>query len=123
MNDYTEVISVDDLPEGAMMAVTAAGHSILLAHVGDSFYATQEHCQHMGANLAKGTLEGAVVTCPLHHSQYDVTTGKVIRWTDWTGPLDSINEALRHPRPLQTYAVAVADGKVLIGPANALARE
>jgi 3-phenylpropionate/trans-cinnamate dioxygenase ferredoxin subunit len=123
MNDYTEVISVDDLHEGAMMAVKAGGHSILLAHVGDSFYATQEHCQHMGANLAKGTLDGAVVTCPLHHSQYDVTTGKVIRWTDWTGPLDSINEALRHPRPLQTYAVAVAGGKVLIGPANALARE
>jgi 3-phenylpropionate/trans-cinnamate dioxygenase ferredoxin subunit len=123
MNDYTEVISVDDLPEGAMMAVKSGEHSILLAHVGDSFYATQEHCQHMGANLAKGTLEGAVVTCPLHHSQYDVTTGKVIRWTDWTGPLDSINEALRHPRPLQTYAVAVADGKVLIGPAKPLARE
>jgi 3-phenylpropionate/trans-cinnamate dioxygenase ferredoxin component len=123
MNDYTQVMAVDDLPEGAMTAVMARGHNVLLAHVGDSFYATQEHCPHMGGNLAKGKLDGAVVTCPLHHSQFDVTTGKVVRWTDWTGPLDSVSEAIRHPRPLVTYAVAVADGKVLIGPANPLARE
>ena len=77
----------------------------------------------MGGNLAKGKLDGNVVTCPLHHSQLDLTTGAIIRWTDWTGPLDSVSEAIRHPRPLVTYAVAVADGKVLIGPANPLARE
>jgi 3-phenylpropionate/trans-cinnamate dioxygenase ferredoxin subunit len=123
MNDYTEVMSVDDLPEGAMKAVTAGGHEILVAHVGGSFYATQEHCAHMGGNLAKGTLDGAVVTCPLHHSQFDVTTGRVVRWTDWTGALDTVSEAVRHPRPLATYAVAVADGKVLIGPAKPLAGE
>ncbi len=123
MNDFTEVMSVDDLPEGAMTAVMAEGHNILLAHVGGSFYATQEHCPHMGGNLAKGVLDGAVVTCPLHHSQFDVTTGSVVRWTDWTGALDSVSEAIRHPRPLVTYAVAVADGKVLVGPANPVAGE
>ena len=123
MNDYTEVMAVDDLPEGAMKAVEAGGHNILVARVGSSFYATQEHCPHMGGNLAKGKLDGAVVTCPLHHSQFDVTTGSVVRWTDWTGALDTVSEAIRHPRPLTTYAVAVADGKVLIGPANPAAGE
>ena len=61
------------------------------------FYITQEHCQHMGGNLAKGKLDGAIVTCPLHHSQYDLRDGHVVRWTDWKGSLESMNIAMQAP--------------------------
>jgi 3-phenylpropionate/trans-cinnamate dioxygenase ferredoxin subunit len=116
MSDFTEVLRADSLADGAMTIVELDGHKVLLAHIGDTFYATQEHCPHLGGNLAKGKLDGNVVTCPLHHSQFDLTTGAVIRWTDWTGVVDEVSEVLRHPRSLKTYEVRVEDGAVLIGP-------
>ena len=35
-------------------------------------------CSHMGGYLPDGTLEGTIVTCPIHHSKFDVTTGKFL---------------------------------------------
>jgi 3-phenylpropionate/trans-cinnamate dioxygenase ferredoxin subunit len=109
-------IDADSLADGAMVAAKAAGHNYLVARVGSEFYVTDEHCPHMGGNLAKGKLDGTVVTCPLHHSQFDLTDGHVVRWTDFTGPLEQINETIRHHRPLPVYEVRVADGEVSVGP-------
>jgi nitrite reductase/ring-hydroxylating ferredoxin subunit len=33
----------------------------------------------MGCSLGEGKLEGTTVTCPCHGSQFDVTSGAVIR--------------------------------------------
>lgn len=35
-------------------------------------------CPHAGGNLAGGTLEGNVVTCPLHDWRFDLTTGRCL---------------------------------------------
>jgi 3-phenylpropionate/trans-cinnamate dioxygenase ferredoxin subunit len=121
-SEFLELLAVDDLEAGTMAARDhpGGGRKLLVARVGDGFYVTQEHCPHMGANLAKGTLEGTVVTCPLHHSRFDVTDGRVVRWTDWEGALQKMGESVRHPRPLQTYEVRVEGGKVLVGPEKPL---
>lgn len=34
----------------------------------------------MGAPLDMGTLEGNILTCPLHHSQFDITTGEALSY-------------------------------------------
>jgi len=39
---------------------------------------------HLHGDLSKGTLDGAVVTCPRHGSQFDVTDGRVLLWTDFS---------------------------------------
>lgn len=116
MNAFTDVMGSDELAPDTMTKVTAGEHTVLLVRVGDAFYATQAHCPHLGGNLVEGKLDGVVLTCPLHHSQFNVTDGHVIRWTDWTGALDAISEAIRHPRPLRTYETRVEAGRVLIGP-------
>ena len=33
----------------------------------------------MGCSLARGKLDGTTVTCPCHSSQFDVTSGAVVR--------------------------------------------
>lgn len=116
MSEYVDVIGAEDLASGAMTDVDVGDDKLLLARVGETFYATQGRCPHLHGHLAIGKLEGTVVTCPRHGSQFDLTDGHVIRWTDWTGAAEAMNEALRHPRPLQTYDVRVEDGRVLIGP-------
>jgi nitrite reductase/ring-hydroxylating ferredoxin subunit len=50
---------------------------------------------HRQCFLALGELEGTVVTCPCHGSQFDVTTGAVLR-----GPA---------VEPVRSYATRVED--------------
>ncbi len=70
---------VDEVPEGAMKGVTLDGKRVLVARVNGAFYAIDAVCSHMSGDLTKGTLNGTCVTCPVHHSQYDVRTGKVVK--------------------------------------------
>lgn len=116
MPEFTDVLGVDELADGAMTDVEVDGEKLLIAHVGERFYASQGRCPHMHGHLAAGTLEGTIVTCPRHHSQFDLTDGHVVRWTDWTGPAEVVGEALRHPRPLVMYQTRIDNGRVFIGP-------
>ncbi len=59
-----------------MKRVTAFGENIVLYNVGGRFYATQNDCGHQRASLARGTLDGNIVTCALHGAKFDVTTGR-----------------------------------------------
>jgi 3-phenylpropionate/trans-cinnamate dioxygenase ferredoxin subunit len=118
MSGFIEVTGAEGLADGAMTAVEVDGHEVMIARVGDAYYITDARCPHMGGHLAEGVLEGTVVTCPRHHSQFDLTDGRVVRWTDWKGVVLTMGELLRHPRPLRTYAVKVEDRRIMVGPEN-----
>ena len=70
----------DMLPAGGMREVVVDSQEILLARVGSEYYATQARCPHLHGRLARGRLEGMVVTCPRHGSRFDVSTGEIISW-------------------------------------------
>ena len=53
----------------------AVDEALAVYHVGSGFHACADRCPHAGATLSEGELEGPVVTCPRHGSQFDVTTG------------------------------------------------
>lgn len=94
--------------------VTANGEDIMLARTGGKVYAAQNRCPHLGGNLSKGTLEGTVVTCPRHRSQFDVRDGKVLRWTTWPPVVLFLARLVKPPRPLKTYPVSVESGDVFV---------
>jgi nitrite reductase/ring-hydroxylating ferredoxin subunit len=62
----------------------AVDEALAVYHVGSRFLACADRCPHAGATLSEGELEGSVVTCPRHGSQFDVTTGQRVR-----GPADT----------------------------------
>lgn len=68
MAELVEVSKTGELAEGTMKRVSVGGREILLARVGDTYYAAGNRCPHMGGNLSRGKLEGTIVTCPLHGS-------------------------------------------------------
>jgi 3-phenylpropionate/trans-cinnamate dioxygenase ferredoxin subunit len=115
MIHFEEVATTDELKEGAMMKVKVAGREVLVAHVGGNYYAADNRCPHMNGDLSKGRLEGTILTCPVHHSQFDLADGRVVRWTDWKGITLSLAKAIKSPRPLTTYEVKVEEGKILVG--------
>lgn len=111
---FVEIATSDELTDGSMKMATIEGREILLARVENNYYSADNRCPHMGGDLSQGNLEGTVVTCPRHHSQFDLTDGHVIRWTDWSGIKLSLGKVLRSPRPLKMHKVKVEGEKIMV---------
>ncbi len=114
MDAFVEASKVDELKEGTMKVVSAAGCEILVARVGDNHYAADNRCPHMGGNLSQGRLEGTMVTCPRHGSQFDLVDGRVIRWTNWPGLISTVSKIVKSPRPISTYQVKLEQNRILV---------
>jgi 3-phenylpropionate/trans-cinnamate dioxygenase ferredoxin subunit len=113
MTEFTEVAKVEELKSGTMKKVFAEGHEILVARVGDKYYATDNRCPHMKGDLSQGKLEGTVVTCPVHGSQFGLSSGQVVRWLKG-GLMSKLGSALKMSKALRVYNVKIEDGKVLV---------
>jgi 3-phenylpropionate/trans-cinnamate dioxygenase ferredoxin subunit len=114
MGKFVEAVKKGELAQGTMKEVTAEGHKILLARVGDKYYAADNICPHMGGALSAGKLGGTIVTCPRHGSQFDLSDGHVIRWTNFPGPVSAVAKLVKKPRSLKTYAVKLDGDKILV---------
>lgn len=120
MAGIIEIPGAKELQNGQMKKFNVGGMEILLARVDDNFYAADAVCPHMGGQLANGVLEKTIVTCPRHHSQFDLANGRVVRWTDWSGIKLSVAKVVKSPRPLKTYRVKIEGDKVFIESEKAL---
>jgi nitrite reductase/ring-hydroxylating ferredoxin subunit len=115
MADWIAVGPQELLGDGAMQEVQAGDQTILLARVEGSYYAVQSRCPHLRGHLARGRLDGRVVTCPLHGSTFDVTTGANLEWVEGLpGVVRSVARALSTPHGLETFAVKVEEGRVWV---------
>jgi 3-phenylpropionate/trans-cinnamate dioxygenase ferredoxin component len=112
MPAYVPIARADELQDGEMKKVEVDGRELLLARVGGSYYAIDDRCPHMGGDLSKGSLQGSVVTCPRHGSQFDVRNGQLVRWTDWHGVKLTFGKLFKSPRPTTSYEVR-RDGDTL----------
>jgi len=114
MSSLVGVSKTSELKDGAMKDVSVNGREILLAKVGDKYYAADNRCPHAGGKLSQGKLEGFVVTCPVHGSQFDLRDGQVVRWLKGSGLISAVGRFLKSPRQLTTYNVKVEDDRVII---------
>jgi len=114
MSDKIEVGRSGELEDGTMKEVLVRGREFLLARISDRYFAANNRCPHMGGKLSQGKLEGTVVTCPRHGSQFDLSDGQVVRWLKGSGLVSMVGKALKSPRQLTTYNVKVEDDKILI---------
>ena len=68
-----------DVAAGTMRVFDVAGTKVSVANTEGQLHAFDDTCTHAGCSLATGTLEGTTVICPCHGSQFDVTSGAVVR--------------------------------------------
>jgi 3-phenylpropionate/trans-cinnamate dioxygenase ferredoxin subunit len=68
-----------DVDQGGMRVFTVAGTKVNVVSAMGKLYAIDDTCTHQGCSLAEGQLSGTTVTCPCHGSQFDVTSGAVVR--------------------------------------------
>jgi 3-phenylpropionate/trans-cinnamate dioxygenase ferredoxin subunit len=113
MSKFTQIAKIEELTSGTMKTVMAEGREILLVRVGDKYFATDNRCPHMKGDLSRGKLEGTVVTCPRHGSQFDITSGQVVRWLKG-GLMSKLGGVLKAPKALTIYNLKVENGKILV---------
>lgn len=97
---FVKLAHVSDLAVGRLMRVSHTGRDICLAYVEGRVYAVDDMCSHEDASLAKGSLHGDCIKCPLHGSRFDLKTGAA---------LDEPAED-----PVRTYAVKIDGNDILV---------
>ncbi len=98
MPELVRLCHLDDFRDGRMIKVEVLGCEYLVIKSGEEIYVLDASCTHEWADLSEGTLEGEVITCPLHEGQFNVRSGDVIRDPPTF--------------PLETYNVKVIDNEV-----------
>jgi 3-phenylpropionate/trans-cinnamate dioxygenase ferredoxin subunit len=114
MGSFVEVGKTGEFEDGTMTKLLVQEHEILLARVGDKYYAADNRCPHLKGNLSAGRLEGTVVACPLQGSQFDLRDGKVIRWMKESISSPTVAKTRNPPKPLKIYNVKIEGDAVLI---------
>lgn len=71
--------SAKDVKIGQMRVYEVTGTRVNVTSADGRLYAFDDTCTHLGCSLAKGHLVGTIVTCACHGSQFDVTSGAVVR--------------------------------------------
>jgi nitrite reductase/ring-hydroxylating ferredoxin subunit len=96
-----------EIETGKTRKVAIGEAEILIVNADDKIYAIDSLCTHYGGDLSEGTLQGRILTCPVHGAKFDVTDGKVV--SPPTEPLD---------RPdienLTTYPVRIENQNIYI---------
>jgi 3-phenylpropionate/trans-cinnamate dioxygenase ferredoxin subunit len=114
MGNMIEVGISGELENGTMKEVLVEGREILIARIDNKYYATDNRCPHMNGKLSQGKLEGTIVTCPRHGSQFDLKDGGVVRWLKGSGLVSMVSKALKSPHSVATYNVKVSDDKIFV---------
>ena len=100
MAEYVTVATTDELKPGERMVVEAKDRYVAIFNVDGKYYAIADVCTHDDGPLAEGELHGTVIECPRHGAQFDITTGKVLRFPAIT--------------PVPRYEVRVNDNEIQI---------
>jgi 3-phenylpropionate/trans-cinnamate dioxygenase ferredoxin component len=95
-----DVAAFGEVADGELLMVQVDGTDVVLVNQDGVVRALQGICSHEYFELDKGFLTGESLTCALHLSRFDLTTG----------------EALDPPAelPLAVYPVHLEDGRILL---------
>jgi nitrite reductase/ring-hydroxylating ferredoxin subunit len=78
MKQYVRVARKGDLEPGTGKTVDVNGTPVPLFNVHGVYHAIHNTCPHEDSPLGEGELSQAVVTCPLHAYEFDVTSGQCL---------------------------------------------
>lgn len=91
-----------DIPPGKMIhLLMGKKKDILVVNIGGNYYATSNICSHEGARLHEGRLNGKELVCPWHGAKWDVTSGKMVLFTEKL-------------KSLRSFKVSIENGNVYV---------
>ena len=100
---YRTICKAGDLIDGQTRSAIVADTNVLLARVGEEFFAVRNACGESPLPLDYSTLAGTELTCSWHGCRFDIRTGHRLDRPD-----------ARHEEHLRVLPVRVRDGVVEI---------
>lgn len=76
--DLAQGVELSSVDPGQLLAGHAFGEAVLLARVGENWFAVGAKCTHYSAPLADGLLVGETVRCPWHHACFSLRNGAAV---------------------------------------------
>jgi len=77
--DLSAGIDAATLADGGKLLGHAQGEAVMLARIGDEFFAIGATCSHYGGPLSEGAIVGDTVRCPWHHACFSLRNGEALR--------------------------------------------
>ena len=115
MRNSVEIGEASEITDGTTKEVLVQGYGILLARVGDNYYAADNRCPHMGGTLCEGPLTGTALATDEYHFEYG-RQGQILRcgWHGWEFDVTT-GQALVDPGVrARTYQVTVENGSLIV---------
>lgn len=78
--EFVTVARVGEIALNGVKVVRVGEVAVALFHLEDGYFAIEDVCTHDGNPMASGCLENGVIECPRHGAQFDVRTGRVVRF-------------------------------------------
>ncbi len=97
-SEMEEVARVEDIPVGGSKKIILGGSALLLLRTPSEFKAFSAICTHLGC-IVDWDAQKKEIICPCHAGTFDVEGQRI------SGP---------PPKPLASYQVHVADGKIFV---------
>ncbi|HDQ70499.1 MAG TPA: Rieske (2Fe-2S) protein [Chloroflexi bacterium] len=120
---WTKALPQEKLPEGGREVVEIGGRAILFIHHEGKIYAVENACPHMRLPLKGGKIEANVqahaetqphITCPWHHSAFDLETGDVKAWSVWPPAIGPLLGAITRKKALPVFPSKIEAGYVWV---------
>lgn len=72
---WREIARRDEFSEDGRLEVNVGDRCLAAFDIDGEVFVIDGHCPHRGGPLIRGQVEGKVVSCPLHHWQFDLASG------------------------------------------------
>ncbi len=76
IGEWHPVCAADEIDEEDVRRFDHGGRSFAVYKTPKGFYATDGHCTHEKAHLARGLVIGDIIECPLHQGRFHIPSGK-----------------------------------------------
>jgi NADPH-dependent 2,4-dienoyl-CoA reductase/sulfur reductase-like enzyme/nitrite reductase/ring-hydroxylating ferredoxin subunit len=76
--DLSAGVVADSIASGEKLLGHASGEPVLVARIGDEYFAIGASCTHYGGPLAEGVIVNDTVRCPWHHACFSLKTGEAL---------------------------------------------
>src|SRR5512136_2735680 len=97
---FIKLCATIDISLGETRQFDLKEKEVLVVNLNGELYCLDGRCSHAGAPLYEGDLEGEVLTCPWHYSQFNIRDGSVLR-----GPAE---------KPLHLYRTQIRNDQLFV---------
>lgn len=109
------VCRTTDVAPNTMRGMKRDSNDYLVVNDNGTFRVYQNKCPHRGARLSAGKLEAGVLTCPWHHSRFDIHSGKLLSGPEIGPAVPFIRKMIAaFVRGLREYPVEIRGDSVVV---------